>query len=346
METDFMRVDEAPSKPWKWSNVYKLRLADVKKVVMDREMYWPLGVRQIYYGVISQPGFKEAWYWKSQKGKTKGQPLANYCDTVGELLKWGRLGETEFFEAMFGFKGDHLLNPEIPMEAINDEGRQVSGKVGFSSTRQFFQQQIKSVFNGYSACLAENQERNIEVWIEKQGLFHIINPTVQDFCRQALAVPGYPSVTVLADYALRVSGKNNPTILYFGDLDVDGIEIPRTFLTSLREEHGVYDVEVIRCGLNPKQVEDLNADPVEIKGSAKVIRNFISEYGNRAYELDAVPPDELQDLVYSSLLTYTDMEILEQDNLAGKKDRKKFDELQDSVEVYAKEQAVKAGLIL
>ena len=65
-----------------------------------------------------------------------------------------------------------------------------------------------------------------------------------------------------------------------------------------------------------------------------------------AYELDAVSPDDLQRLVYNSLAFFTDMEILEMDKQAGKKDRKKFDHLQEEVERFARDQAIESGLIV
>jgi hypothetical protein len=56
------------------------------------------------------------------------------------------------------------------MYSINDEGRQVGGKTGFSSNSQFFHQQLEGIFNGYSTCLAQNQERYIEVWLTRSPL--------------------------------------------------------------------------------------------------------------------------------------------------------------------------------
>ena len=338
MRTDFINVVPAPHKRWSWTPNQKLRMQDVKKVVIALQPYWPLTVRQVYYQVISLPGFVDAAHWLAQKGKNKGLPKKDYYEDIVALLKWGRITGDYFH-----LDGNNL---GIPMYAINDSGRKVSGKVGFSSTRHFFEQQIDGIFNGYSACLAQNQERYIEVWTEKLALFHIIKPTVDNFCRRTLAVRGYSSVTALADYARRAMDTNNPTILYFGDLDVNGIEIPETILESLKYEHGLKDVEIIRCGLNPNQTVNLNASPVPLKGKEKQKKHFIEHYGDKAYELDAVQPDELQRLVHNSLAKFTDMEVLKMEKKAGEKDREKFDDLQEYVEEYARELAVDSGLIV
>ncbi len=345
METDFMQVEPALElKEWKWTDCNLKRIADVKKVVFDLEQYWPISARKVYYDVISLPWFNDAPYWKSQSKKRSlnGLPLKNTDSIVCELLKWSRLYCEES-----GLDSDEAKDDSraVPMEAINDDGRQIGGKVGFSSSGQFFRQQIKDVFHGYTSCLAQNQERYIEVWIEKRGLFHIVEPISRLFCRRTLAVRGYPSVTVLNDYANRAWEQKNPTILYFGDLDIDGIKIPETFLKALLYEHGLPDVDVIRCGLNPKQVKYLKASNIPLKGSPREKSEFARKYGDKAYEMDAMKMPDFEQLVWDSLAAHTDMEILEADKQTGNKDRAKFNELQTTVESFASQQAKEAGLL-
>ena len=345
METDFLHVEpSSKSKQWQWTDYNLKRIADVKKAVFDLETYWPVMARKVYYDVRSLPGFNDSPHWKSQSKKQSlnGLPLKNIDAAVGELLKWARLYCEEQWFSVEDAKTDPIA---IPMEAINDDGRQVGGKVGFSSTSQFFNQQIKSVFNGYKACLAQNQERYLEVWIEKKGLFHVVDPISKIFCRRTLAVRGYPSVTVLNDFANRAREQNNPTILYFGDLDIDGVQIPETFLRSLRDEHGLTEVEVIRCGLNPNQCKNLIASDIPLKGSKEEKKHFIKNYGDKAYEIDALSMPEFEQLVHDSIEEFTDTEILEADDKAGDKDRTKFDELQVKFENFAEQEAKEAGLI-
>lgn len=151
METNFIDVEPVKNpQPFTWSKLNRLRAADAVKVLNGvMRGYWPVGVRGVYYQVVSLPGFRDAPHWRSQKGKTTGEPLAKTVDAVQKLLKWCRL--------------DAPADLSIPMSSINDEGRQIGGKVGFSSNAAFFDQQICGVFNGFSNCLAQNQERYIEV---------------------------------------------------------------------------------------------------------------------------------------------------------------------------------------
>ena len=346
MQTDFLIVEPAPEgRQLKWTDCNLKRIADVRKAVYTLEPEWPMIVRKIYYDVISSPGFKEAPHWKSQskKKKLRGLPLKDYSAAIGELLKWSRLYCEKQCLGVEEAKEDPIA---IPMEAINDDGRQIGGKVGFSSTSQFFLQQIDGVFNGYKSCLAQNQELYIEVWIEKKGLFHVVDPISKIFCRRTLAVRGYPSVTVLNDYAERAyHNQKHPVILYFGDLDIAGVQIPETILRELRDEHGLPDVEVIRCGLNPNQSKKLIASDIPLKGSKKEKKSFREKYGDKAYEIDAIPMPEFKQLVHDSIEAFTDMEVLQADKKAGNKDKTKFDTLQVKLEEFATIEAKGAGLL-
>lgn len=123
------------------------------------------------------------------------------------------------------------------------------------------------------------------------------------------------------------------------------MEIPKTIKRILCDEHGL-DAEIIRCGLNPDQVGQLNADPIGLAGTPTQKAAFVQECGDQAYELDAVPPAELEQLVYDSIAAYTDMEVLEADMVAGNATREKFNDLQDYIKRAAEAKAQKLGLII
>ncbi len=69
MRTSVISVEPAKQpQPWVWSEVNRLRAANVVKVMnTTMRSYWPVGVCGAYYQVISLPGFKDAWYWRSQQ---------------------------------------------------------------------------------------------------------------------------------------------------------------------------------------------------------------------------------------------------------------------------------------
>ena len=105
------------------------------------------------------------------------------------------------------------------------------------------------------------------------------------------------------------------------------------------------DVVVVRCGLNPNQCENLIASDIPLKGSKGEKNDFREKYGDKAYEIDAVPIEEFRQLVYASIKANTDMEVLEADKKAGNKDKTKFDTLQVKLEEFATIEAKGAGLL-
>ena len=147
------------------------------------------------------------------------------------------------------------------------------------------------------------------MWTEKLALFHIIKPTVDDLSKD-FAVRGYSSVTALADYAERAVESNNPTILYFGDLDVNGMGTPETILESLKYEHGLKDFEIIRYGLDPNQTVNLNASPVPLKGKQKQKNHFMSTMEIRLMNWTPLSRMSFSVLFIIRWQTFTDMESL------------------------------------
>jgi hypothetical protein len=62
-----------------------------------------------------------------------------------------------------------------------------------------------------------------------------------------------------------------------------------------------------RCGINPCHFSNLSCDPVPIKPTDSRTKKFIEKYGHTCYELDALHPRALQELVESSIQRFTDM---------------------------------------
>ena len=332
METDFIKTVTAPMpRLWKWTSMQLKRAEDVMAAIEKfPPRMRPIGVRGVYYQVVSLPTFQSCSHWRAY-GKADKPIIKDVVDEVGNLLKWMRLDPPNY-------------ELQVPMDWISDNGRQATVKVGFESTGAFIRQECDLMFKHFSFCKAHNQDTHIEVWVEKAGLLHIVENVVDRYCRQALAVRGYPSVTSLDDYADRVKHFDRAIILYFGDMDVDGTQIPEGFTRDLINDHGV-NVEVIRCGLNPNQAGELHADPVGIKGEPEQKKRFIREWGPKAYELDAIPPLEFEQLIYNSLAEYTDMEVLELDDELERKWQDKVQKFKEVVTCYAQKEAKHHGLL-
>ena len=148
----------------------------------------------------------------------------------------------------------------------------------------------------------EGQENYVEVWIEKEALMSVFEPVGQRLHVRLLACRGYASATAMYDAAKRIqraeeSGRN-PVVVYLGDHDPSGIDMSRDVQERLGTMTGYYsNVEVQRLALNYQQVIDHDPLPNPTKLTDSRASKYISEYGDDSWELDALEPAVLDQLV-------------------------------------------------
>lgn len=281
-------------KKWAWTDTNIKRGNDLVRIFDEMKQWWPLTERQLYYRLISDVCIG-ADHWCKYAKKENGL-LKDIYGTVGQLLKWLRIDEN------------------VPWEAITDETRTLTQKVGFSSASAFIQQQVNNLFRGYSRCVASDQINHIEIWIEKQALLNIVEPIADKYCRRVMCCKGYNSVTFQADFYSRATEAINkglkPVVLYFGDWDPSGVSMINAALQTLEDELDLYGVDYYRCGINPEHFSMIQADPVPLKSTDSRTKKFIKEHGPTCYELDAFHPLELQDLVERSIKHFTNLDAV------------------------------------
>ena len=168
--------------------------------------------------------------------------------------------------------------------------------------------QIKAWMRIYSKNRWENQPVYPEVFIEKKALIGVF----QDVCRKnAIALnpcKGYPSLTFINDAAGRfqeaINNGKEPVILYFGDYDPSGEDIPRSIEDNLARM-GVI-VEVRRIALMEQQVLDWDLPPAP----AKITDSRTATWdGLGQVELDAVEPNELMSMCQHAIDEVFDDEL-------------------------------------
>lgn len=283
------RLTLKPSKrkKWKWTKQNKRRAADIATTLNELREYWPLTLRHAFYRLISSDLVNED-HWMCN-----GKRVDVYA-AMGRTLKWMRIHDM------------------IEMNAITDEHRILTQKVGFTDPENFIEYSLKRLGAGYSRCNAQKQSRHIEIWIEKATLLHIIEPIADEFCRRVVVCRGYGSITFQAQFyerAMEAKGYGQiPTVLYFGDWDPSGVNMMYAAMETIEIELGLSGVEFYRCGINPEHFNEIPSAPVPIKGKDPRTGQFIEEHGTAAYELDAFHPERLQMLVRDSLIAMTDID--------------------------------------
>lgn len=156
----------------------------------------------------------------------------------------------------------------------------------------------------------ENQPNYVEIFIEKKALQGVFNKPCDNRGVALNPCKGYPSLTYLNDASDRfdeaISEGKNPIILYFGDYDPSGEDIPRSLKANL-SRMGT-EVEVKRIALMEEQVLAWKLPPAPAKPTDSRTANW---GGLGQVELDAVEPRKLVKLVDKAIDKVFDNKIYE-----------------------------------
>ncbi len=280
-------------KSWAWTKTNRLRASDVLSVFEELKPWWPITERQLYYRLISSKCLT-APHWQKFGNPERGQ--VNVYAVIGPLLKWMRIEDL------------------LPWNAVADENRTLTRKRGFTNPEHFIEHELRNFMCGYSRCVAAEQSNWVEIWLEKQALLNIVEPVADEYCRRVMCCRGYNSVTFQADFYQRAEEAKmmglQPVVLYFGDWDPSGTNMLLAAIQTLQEDLGLNGVEYYRCGINPEHFDQLSADPIPLKQTDTRSKQFIKEHGRTCYELDALHPLQLQELVRGSIRRFTDLEAV------------------------------------
>jgi hypothetical protein len=193
-----------------------------------------------------------------------------------------------------------------------DHERESIGKTDFELTSVESQvskakDQIKLWATSYRKNRWENQTYYPEVFIEKKALQGVFESPCQEWDVALNPCKGYPSLTFLHEASLRfenaIHEDKQPIILYFGDYDPSGENIPETIVENLNRM-GV-EVELKRIALMEQQVLEWNLPPAPTKLTDTRSKRWT---GIGQVELDAVEPRQIVRLCENALHDIFDQE--------------------------------------
>lgn len=214
-------------------------------------------------------------------GKGMTNSLQHYKRVVSAMIKARREGTVAY-------------------DQFSDHDREMIGETdaeptGLDEQIEEGKAQIQAWMTAYSRNRWENQPRYVEVWIEKKALQGVFGSVCRANCVALCPCKGYPSLTFLHEASGRFKDAEDrgqePTMIYFGDHDPSGEDIPRAIHTNFLLDFAVkVDVQVI--ALTSEQVDELNLPPAPVKLGDSRAAKFD---GIGQVELDAVPPKMLQE---------------------------------------------------
>lgn len=157
----------------------------------------------------------------------------------------------------------------------------------------------------------EDQPYHFEVWIEKDALVGVIERVCNELDIPYFACRGYASKSELwrAGRRLKYLDGQQVIILHLGDHDPSGIDMTRDNQNWLDIFARRAQVEVKRLALNMDQVEQYNPPPNPAKMTDSRANEYVERYGYDSWELDALEPSVINELIRSEVEGFIDQDI-------------------------------------
>lgn len=173
---------------------------------------------------------------------------------------------------------------------------------------------LRSAASSWNQDLWRDQPYHVEVMVEKRALEGILIPLCSKLDVTFTANKGYSSTSALYETGKRMEEFKNDgkkiCVIYLGDHDPSGMDMSRDVLDRLiMFSHG--PIEVDRVALNMPQIEELNPPENPAKLTDSRADKYIEKYGRSSWELDAIEPNMLVDIVTKAIHKRMDMDLFD-----------------------------------
>lgn len=221
----------------------------------------------------------------------------------------------------------------VDWEAIEDRLRTAEKPSSWNDPTQI----IKACIRSYQKDRQDNQQKYIEVWVEKDALSGVLERVTRPYHIPIMVNRGYSSATAMYAAFNRFnkaykSGKST-LVLYLGDFDPSGKDMLRDIEKRISEFFiGDYQIEddvshsrvleefnfkLSPIALTEHQIRMYNPPPNPAKITDPRAAHFIKTYGASSWEVDALRPEVLSDILEKHIMNNMDIEeynkILEQE---------------------------------
>lgn len=199
---------------------------------------------------------------------------------------------------------DARLAGLIDWTAIEDRTRNLRGNTHWSDPSGV----LESAYHSFKMDKWKGQEFRVEVWIEKEALIGVIAGICSKLDVDYFACKGYVSLSEMWRTSCRLrSSEQTSIIIHLGDHDPSGIDMTRDIDDRCIMFNG--DITVERIALNMDQIEEYNPPPNFAKVSDARYGNYRDLYGESSWELDALDPSVISNLIEEKVLFYRNNEI-------------------------------------
>ena len=158
-----------------------------------------------------------------------------------------------------------------------------------------------------------DQRNYVELWCEKDALSSVLEPICDRYHVRFMANRGYSSATAMWQAARRLQAAEQraqePHVIYLGDHDPSGMDMTRDVADRLHLLSYRTPIKTIRLALNFDQVEEYNPPPNPAKLTDSRAVAYIASFGRESWELDALDPQTLDQLVSDQIDLLLDQDL-------------------------------------
>jgi hypothetical protein len=176
----------------------------------------------------------------------------------------------------------------IPWAWIVDETRELERVSTWSNPAEY----ARCVARSYRRDFWDQQPRRVLVVSEKGTVRGLLKPVLDHFAVGFQVMHGFSSATTVHDISEDDDGRPL-IILYVGDFDPSGMFMSEVDLPSRFSKYDGDHVTLKRIALTREQVRSLPSFPATDKRKDPRYKWFVSNYGKRCWELDAMDPNDL-----------------------------------------------------
>lgn len=207
---------------------------------------------------------------------------------------------------------DARLAGLLDWDAIEDRGRSPRSQ-SFWRDAAHVVQAFKGTAQNFKMDPWEGQPCYVELWVEKDALAGVLAPLAEEHGITLMVNKGYSSQSAMYESAQRFIDHNQTegkdgALLYLGDHDPSGEDMVRDIRERL-EMFGA-EVEVRKVALTMAQVRQYNPPPNPAKISDPRAADYIAKHGNQSWEVDALPPRVLGELITRAVQGFVDLPTL------------------------------------
>jgi hypothetical protein len=214
------------------------------------------------------------------------------------------------YKRVTGVVNDAKLAGMMDWEAIEDRTRSFIRRSHWTSAEEI----LRGAAHGFHMDMWEGQPERVFVIVEKEALAGVLERVCHDNDVPLLAARGYPSGTVLREFAVEdvqnaISDGQDVTIIHLGDHDPSGIDMTRDLRERIRLFGEHQSINLVRIALTMDQIDAESPPPNPAKSTDARFKGYRDKYGSDSWELDALQPSYLNQLVGDTIDEHIDFEL-------------------------------------